>query len=155
MKTGFGIVSQVRDRVSHVGHGVIFLHDEKDFPSRLSALYVYLNQVITKYNPDVIAVENVFLGKNPDSAFKLGHARGVVLCAAALQKIPTVEYATRLVKKGVAGSGAATKENVAIALKHQLRLEKIVNDDASDALALAVFHCQKHLSQMRMREVTL
>lgn len=139
LRTGFGVIEFDGERVRHLNHGVILL-DEKDLPRRLCALSESLQEIFAKYRPHHVAIEKIFLGKNADSAFKLGHARGVVLAEACRCDAEVFEYATRLVKKGVAGTGAASKEDVQKALKAQLQLVRLVNLDASDALALALFH---------------
>lgn len=139
LRTGFGVIEFDGERVRHLNHGVILL-DEKDLSRRLCALSESLQEIFAKYRPHHVAIEKIFLGKNADSAFKLGHARGVVLAEACRCDAEVFEYATRLVKKGVAGTGAASKEDVQKALKAQLQLVRLVNLDASDALALALFH---------------
>lgn len=129
--------------------------DEADFARRLLALGDSLQMIFKKYEARHVIIEKIFLGKNADSAFKLGHARGVAMSEAARSGARIFEYATRAVKKGVAGSGAATKEQVQIALKTQLRLTQIVNMDASDALAMAVHHAHEWRMQKRWERAQL
>lgn len=140
LKTGFGVIEVQNGQVRHINHGVILLADEADFAARLLALSDSLQMIMKKYKAQHVIIEKIFLGKNADSAFKLGHARGVAIVEAARAGAEVFEYATRVVKKGVAGSGAATKEQVQLALKTQLRINQIANMDASDALAMAVYH---------------
>lgn len=140
LKTGFGVIEFDGERLEHVNHGVIFVDDEKDLSRRLLALGDHLRTILKKYRPDHVVIEKIFLGKSVDSAFKLGHARGITLAEAARCGAEVHEYATRSVKKGVAGTGAAGKEEVYQAVRAQLRLQSLVNFDASDALALAIFH---------------
>jgi crossover junction endodeoxyribonuclease RuvC len=148
-RTGFGIIRVEGDEVRHLNHGVIVLSDEGAFPHRMRALSDSLQTILQKHPPQMIVVEKIFLGKNPESAFQLGHARGVVLCEAARSGAHLHEYATRAVKKGVTGNGGASKEEVQTALQKLLRLVKLVNLDASDALALAYFQSQKVLAERR------
>lgn len=138
--TGFGVIEAHGDRFFHVNHGVILLEKSSSFSQRLFELSESLKEVFLKYRPEQIVVEEIFLGRNTDSAFKLGHARGVVLCEAMRTKAVIYEYATRSVKKGVTGKGGATKEEVQHTLKRLLNLKAISRLDASDALALAVHH---------------
>ena len=153
-RTGFGVIEVKGEEVRHLNHGVIVLVDEGGFPQRMRALSDSLRGILAKYNPHHVAVEKIFLGKSAESAFQLGHARGVVLAEAARSGAVISEYATRAVKKGVAGSGAASKEEVQTTLQKLLRLVRLVNLDASDALALAYFQSQRTLiehRQLRMR----
>lgn len=153
-RTGFGILEVRGETVRHLNHGVIVLSDEAGFPRRMLALADSLQMILKKHNPHAVSIEKIFLGKNPESAFQLGHARGVVLSEAARSGAEIHEYATRAVKKGVAGSGGASKEEVQTTLQKLLGLVKLVNLDASDALALAYYHSQKILAESRARSRT-
>lgn len=138
--TGYGVV-EVRDHIPvHVSHGIVRLGVDSGFPVRMKELGLSLKEVFKKFQPQVVVIEKIFLGKNVDSAFKLGHARGVALYEAACFGATVIEYSTRLVKKGVTGSGAASKEDVQLALQRLLKIGAIAQVDASDALALAVYH---------------
>ena len=123
-----------------VASGVLQLEPEIGFANRMAKLSVLLNDIIVQENPRVGVVERIFLGKNADSAFKLGHARGVVLAELAKKKIEVVEYSTREVKKGITGNGNSQKEQVQFVLKALLGMQNFSRLDESDALALAVFH---------------
>lgn len=139
--TGFGVLSLSGSVVQHVAHGVLVLDKQGDhFPDRMLELGLGLKEVFSKYKPEEISLEKIFLGKNADSAFKLGHARGVVMYEAGLASASTFEYATRVVKKSVTGNGAAEKEEVQAVLQALLKITKINKLDASDALALAYHH---------------
>jgi crossover junction endodeoxyribonuclease RuvC len=148
-RTGFGILELKGDEIRHLNHGVIMLSDEASFAHRMLALGESLQMLLKKHEPQMISVEKIFLGKNPESAFQLGHARGVVLAEAARSGASLFEYATRSVKKGVTGNGGATKEEVQTTLQKILGLVKLVNLDASDALALAYFQCQQVVAERR------
>lgn len=150
LKTGFGVIEVQGDQFRHVNHGVILLADEAGFPERLLALADSLQMIFKKYEANQVIVEKIFMGKNADSAFKLGHARGIALSEAVRAGAKLFEYSTREVKKGVAGSGAATKEQVLISLKTILRLNQITNLDASDALAMAVHHAHEWRARSRL-----
>lgn len=149
LKTGFGVIEVVGNDIRHLNHGVILLADEAGFAERLLALSDSLQMILKKYAATHVVIEKIFMGKNADSAFKLGHARGIAMMEAARAGCETHEYATRVVKKSVAGSGAATKEQVQLALKTRLRLTQIVNFDASDALAMAIHHAVDWESRIR------
>ncbi|KHD87688.1 MAG: crossover junction endodeoxyribonuclease RuvC [Bdellovibrio sp. ArHS] len=138
--TGFGVIRVENGRIEHINHGVILLDAEQSFPFRMKELGAAFREVMTKYQPHQVVIEKIFLGKNADSAFKLGHARGVVMYEAGLGGSDVFEYATRVVKKGVTGTGAASKEDVQAILKAILNLKVINRIDASDALAMACHH---------------
>jgi crossover junction endodeoxyribonuclease RuvC len=138
--TGFGVIKISGDKVTHISHGIILLEDQDSFSGRMCELGEGLEILLKKYQPEHVAIEKIFLGKNADSAFKLGHARGVAMYESAKNGAHIFEYATRIVKKGIVGNGAAIKEQVQMALLRLLNIKAISKIDASDALALAVFH---------------
>lgn len=140
-QTGFGILEvksngELRPR----GYGVIMLDPNQSFPERMKELSEALQALMLKHKPDVVSVEKIFLGKNADSAFKLGHARGVVLAEAARSQAQVFEYATRVVKKSLTGKGSSGKEEVLQMVRRFLRVPELQQIDASDALALAIHH---------------
>ncbi len=141
--TGFGLirVDQGAAGVSHLSHGVISPPSSLEFHDRLAIIAREIEALIERTQPDIVVVERIFLGKNTDSAFKLGHVRGVAIASAIRAGCKFVEYAARAVKKGVTGSGAASKEQVQLILFAALGLRGTkVKFDASDALALAFYH---------------
>ena len=138
--TGFGVLRVEGSRIIHVNHGVILLDAVQSFPERMKELGSAFREIVAKYQPHEVVIEKIFLGKNADSAFKLGHARGVIMYEAGLGGASVFEYATRSVKKGVTGTGGATKEDVATVLKALLNIAQISRIDASDALAMACHH---------------
>lgn len=145
--TGYGVVRVENGRLIHVAHGVILPEPgdggDMSLVHRLAEMGRGLREVLARHVPDHVAVEKIFLGKNADSAFKLGHARGVLLYEASLAGSEVMEYATRSVKKGVTGNGGASKEDVQHVLLSLLKLSRIQRIDASDALALAVHHASQ------------
>ncbi len=99
-------------------------------------------ELIERYRPHAVSVEDVFHGKNAKSALKLGHARGAILLAAAHRDLAVAEYAPRQIKKAVVGTGNATKDQVGFMVKQQLRLrEAPTPPDAADGVAAALCHC--------------
>lgn len=138
--TGFGVVRINGGLIEHINHGVIVMDSTDDFSKRMWDLGQAFQEVVAKYQPQVVVIEKIFLGKNADSAFKLGHARGVIMYEAGRGGAEVREYATRSVKKGVTGNGGASKEDVQHVLQVMLGLQKIQRIDASDALAMACYH---------------
>jgi crossover junction endodeoxyribonuclease RuvC len=108
--------------------------------NRLVLLDEKLRAVIEHFRPEQAAVEEVFVNKNAQSTLKLGQARGVVLLGAARSRIPVTEYAARLVKKSVVGTGKADKAQIAAMLRILMPGLKLAGEDAADALAVAVTH---------------
>lgn len=145
--TGFGVIKVsgkgAGSRIQHVNHGVIVMGPKDPFAIRMKDLGAAMETVLHKYKPDQVVIEKIFLGRNADSAFKLGHARGVALYESAKFGAEIVEYATRLVKKGITGNGGASKEDVQMCLMRLLNLKAIARIDASDALALAAFQAYR------------
>lgn len=149
--TGFGLVRVHRGQLEHVSHGVIVMDTESSFAARMMELGSAFRELVEKYHPDQVAIEKIFLGKNADSVFKLGHARGVVMYESMRGGAEVFEYATRLVKKGVTGNGGATKEQVQAVLKALLRIPSINRLDASDALAMACHHAYEMQKRQLLR----
>jgi crossover junction endodeoxyribonuclease RuvC len=141
--TGWGIVAKQGSRLSHVANGQVKTDPKASLPERLVTLDRELTDVILCYRPDASAVEEVFVNKNPQSTLKLGQARGVCLLALARAGLPIAEYATRLVKKAIVGTGGAEKAQVQAMLGVLLPGVKLAGADAADALAVAI--CHAHL----------
>lgn len=141
---GFGVIERVAGRWVHRESGVVKLPDTWPLARRLALLQSQLKPLWSRWPKAQTAVEKVFLGKNADSAFKLGHARGVCMMLAADAGSEVFEYAARSIKKSVTGSGGATKEHVAIVVCQLLGVKLTGPFDASDALALALCHGQNH-----------
>ncbi len=138
--TGWGIVAKAGSRLSHVANGQIRTDPAASLAERLVALDAGLAEVIASHQPTHAAVEEVFVNKNPQSTLKLGHARGVCLLAAARAGLPVAEYAARLVKQSVVGTGGADKTQVQAMLRVLLPGVKPAGADAADALAVAITH---------------
>ncbi len=138
--TGWGIIAKSGNRLSHVANGQVKTDTKLSLPERLVLLDRELTDVILHYRPDSGAVEEVFVNKNPQSTLKLGQARGVCLLALARAGLDVSEYATRLVKKAVVGTGGAEKTQVQAMLGVLLPGVKLAGADAADALAVAIAH---------------
>ncbi len=138
--TGYGIIRKEGNRLHHVDNGAIFTTANADFPTRLLQIFHGLAEVIARYQPDVMAVEQVFFSTNVQSALKLGQARGVAIVAGATAGLTVFEYSALQVKQSVVGHGRAAKEQVQQMVKVLLNLPEIAQADASDALAIAICH---------------
>jgi crossover junction endodeoxyribonuclease RuvC len=138
--TGWGIVEASGNRLRHIAHGTVKTRPADPLADRLAALYTGLESVVTTHPCDTAAIEEVFVNSNPQSTLKLGHARGVVMLAAARAGLPVTEYATRLVKKAIVGVGSAEKAQVHAMVERLLPGTKVTGSDAADALAVAIAH---------------
>jgi crossover junction endodeoxyribonuclease RuvC len=136
------------NRLIHIANGQIRTETSAPLPRRLSALADQLQTLIADQSPTAAAVEEVFVNKNPQTTLKLGQARGVVLMCAARAGIDVGEYAPRLVKKAVVGTGGAEKAQVHAMVSRLLPGVKIAGPDAADALAVAITHAH-HLATAR------
>ncbi|AWM76583.1 crossover junction endodeoxyribonuclease RuvC [Phenylobacterium parvum] len=139
-KTGWGVIRVEGNRLSHLGHGVIAPDEKAPFSERLLALFEGISAVVADWSPDEAAIEETFMNNNAASALKLGHARAAALLAPAKAGLPVAEYAARLVKKSVVGTGAADKDQVAFMISRILPGSAGATADAADALAVAVAH---------------
>ncbi|MGB3722195.1 MAG: crossover junction endodeoxyribonuclease RuvC [Pacificimonas sp.] len=138
--TGWGIIRAEGSRLSHIANGTIKPSARLAMPARLSTLFAEVRGVIAEYVPHEAAAEEVFANKNPQSTLKLGQARGAVLAAVGAAGITCAEYAPRLVKKAVVGTGGAEKRQIQAMVERLLPGAKPDSLDASDALAIAITH---------------
>ena len=138
--TGWGVIEIEGNRLRHVAHGRVAPDQSAPLSERLRLLHDGLIAIVDLYRPDEAAVEETFLNKNAGSSLKLGHARGVVMLVPALRGVPVTEYATKDVKKSLVGNGAADKAQVMLMVTHLLPGCAVDNEDASDALAVAICH---------------
>ena len=146
--TGWGMIAADGNRLTHVANGQIRTDAGKAIGDRLVELDAALSALLAEYRPEGAAVEEVFVNANPQSTLKLGQARGVVLLAAAKSGAAVGEYAPRLVKKAVVGTGSAEKAQVHAMVARLLPGAKIAGADAADALAVAITHAH-HLASNR------
>jgi crossover junction endodeoxyribonuclease RuvC len=150
-RTGVGIIDvDATGRTTHVFHGPLLLLGEGDFSQRLKRLLQSLGEVIDAHRPDEVAIEKVFMARNPDSALKLGHARGAAICAVVLRDLPVSEYAAREVKLAVVGKGGAEKAQIQHMVGMLLNLKGKLQEDAADALAVAITHAHVRATAQRM-----
>jgi crossover junction endodeoxyribonuclease RuvC len=137
--TGFGVIKASGTGHSYVTSGCIKTKGQ-EMPSRLLEIFQGLSLIIQQYAPSLAAIEKVFIKKNPDSALKLGQARGVALVAIATHQLPLSEYSPRVIKQAVAGFGGADKMQIQQMIKILLCLSDVPQIDAADALAIALCH---------------
>jgi crossover junction endodeoxyribonuclease RuvC len=143
--TGFGVVesqdSGRRAELACRAFGAVRLSKSKPLPVRLQQVYNELTAAIAEWQPDVVAVEEVFYSVNAKSALKLGQVRGVALLSAATLGVPVAEYAPLKIKSSVVGYGLAKKEQVQFMVARLLELDRPPEPpDAADALAIAICH---------------
>ena len=143
--TGYGVVemdAQARtSRLVHVGAGTIRLKKKETTAVRLAQVFRELTGLMVVYEPDIVAIEEVFFSANVKSALKLGQVRGVAMLAAAMCERPVVEYAPLSIKSAVVGYGLAAKEQVQFMVMRLLELQTAPDSaDAADALAIAICH---------------
>lgn len=139
--TGYGIVDTDGQAIRHVDNGAIRPDSNFALPKKLEHIYKELRALIEKYAPDVTAIENVFVAKNVRTSLMLGHARGAAMLAASQSGIEIAEYNPTAVKLAVVGQGRADKNQIQQMVRVILRLPEIAIEDASDALAAAICHC--------------
>lgn len=146
-KTGYGIISQLHGKASYVTSGVIRMSAELTLPERLHVIFTGVSEIIAQFDPAEMAIEQVFMAKNAGSALKLGQARGAAIVAGVNCGLPVAEYEARKVKQAVVGTGAADKVQVQHMVKALLKLPHAPQEDAADALAVALCHAgtQQHL----------
>lgn len=147
--TGWGVVEMVGGALVHLAHGTIGSSASHSQGSRLCRIYHGLQEVLARYEPHGVSLEKVFFARNPQSALKLGQARGIALLAAAENRIEICEYSSAEIKLAVVGYGQATKEQVQKMVASLLHLSGKISGDAADALAAAV--CYLHQSSFHAR----
>lgn len=136
---GFGVINIDGNRLSYVDHGCVYTTPDMSMPDRLDKVYDGVSELIDKYRPEVISVEELFFAKNVKTAINVAHARGVILLACQKKGVPMLEFTPRQVKQAVAGYGAGDKKQIQYMVKVLLNLREIPKpDDAADGLALAI-----------------
>jgi len=137
---GYGVVERRGAALRELGHGCLTTSPDEPLPIRLAAIHRFVVDLVELHHPDLMAVERVFFQRNAQTALAVGHARGVVLLAAAQHGIPVREATPNEVKIAVSGYGSADKGQVQRMVQALLGLpEPLVSDDAADALAVAIW----------------
>lgn len=147
--TGYGVIRHQGRHLEYLGSGCIRTESE-DLAGRLGQIYAGVSEVITQFQPDTFAIEQVFMARNADSALKLGQARGSAIVAAVNAGLPVREYAARLIKQAVVGKGSADKKQVQHMVVHMLKLPATPQADAADALAVAICHAHTNHTLVAM-----
>ncbi len=148
--TGWGLLEANGNRLRHLADGVIATDGDAPVPQRLRALHDALAALLAEHRPDEAAVEETYVNRNGTATLKLGYARGVALLAPALAGIPVLEYGAKTVKQSVVGTGAASKEQVAMMVRRLLPGAALSRADASDALAVAICHAHHRSTRLRI-----
>jgi crossover junction endodeoxyribonuclease RuvC len=139
--TGFGVVGVVGDKLSAVDGGVIEAPTDEPAPGRLTRIHEAVAELLSWHQPEALALEDVYFGRNVRSAIAVGQARGVALLAAGQRGIACFDYTPQAVKMSVCGSGSAAKEQVQRMVGALLGLpQPPESDHAADALAVAICH---------------
>ncbi|MEO8671015.1 MAG: crossover junction endodeoxyribonuclease RuvC [Tahibacter sp.] len=150
-RTGVGIVDvDANGKSRHVFHATLKLLDNENFALRLKQIFDDLRAIIIEHRPDEVAIEKVFMARNPDSALKLGQARGAAICAVVNNNLSIAEYAAKEIKQAVVGSGGADKTQIQHMVGILLQLPGKLQADAADALAIALTHAHTRSSIERL-----
>jgi crossover junction endodeoxyribonuclease RuvC len=147
--TGWGVIEAAGSRLSFVRCGSIETEATASLAERLAAIHRSLARLVEREEPDEAAIEETFVNRNPQSALKLGQARGVALASLALTGVPVAEYAANLIKKTLVGVGHAEKRQVAMMVRMLLPTSTASTPDAADALAVAICHAQHRARRAR------
>lgn len=141
-KTGWGVVVSEGSKLGFVACGCVESDGALPLSERLRQLHDGLSRIVSSFSPHEVAVEETFVNRDPQSALKLGQARGVALVVPALAGLSVAEYAANLVKKTVVGVGHADKKQVQMMIRVLLPKAETKSADAADALAVAICHAQ-------------
>jgi len=139
-RTGWGVVAVEGARLAHVAHGVIAADETLALAERLLAIHRGVAEVVTRLSPHEAAIEETFMTANGASTLKLGHARAAAMLAPAAAGLAVAEYAAKVVKKALVGTGGADKAQVAFMVARLLPSAGPTTSDAADALAVAICH---------------
>ena len=137
--TGYGVVDTDGFRHKYVTSGFIRVKADT-LGDKLGIIFAEVGKIVTTWKPQSMAIEQVFVKRNVDSALKLGQARGAAICAAVQAELPIGEYTPRAIKKAVVGSGAADKQQIQHMIQRLLGLDSLPQSDEADALAIALCH---------------
>jgi len=137
--TGYGLVDTDGFRHKYVSSGFIQIKADT-LGDKLGIIFSEVSKIVSTWQPQSMAIEQVFVKHNVDSALKLGQARGAAICAGVQAELPIGEYTPRAIKKAVVGSGAADKQQVQHMIQRLLGLDELPQSDEADALAIAICH---------------
>lgn len=140
IRTGFGLLNVISNRYIHIDNGIVAPPKNMIFKDRVAFIFKGICEVIEEHKPDYVAIEDIFMSKNAQSALKLGHVRGAIMSAAVIHGVPIFEYTPTRVKQSVSGSGRAQKHQIQEMVRILLKLKEVPQEDAADALAVALTH---------------
>jgi crossover junction endodeoxyribonuclease RuvC len=146
-RTGWGVVEIDGARLRHIAHGVIAPDDKAALSERLLTIHQAIAEIVAAWSPDEAAIEETFVTANGSSTLKLGHARAAAMLAPAAAGLSVAEYAATVIKKGLVGTGAADKQQVAFMVARLLPSSGSPVADAADALAVAICHAHARRSR--------
>ena len=149
--TGFGVLDFVGDKATYVASGSI-ASAKGEFADRLKLIFRSVSEIVAEYQPNIVAIESVFVHKNAGSALKLGHARSAAICATFEHDVEVYEYAPREIKQAVVGTGSASKEQIQHTVVAILSLQGTPSPDAADALATALCHGNRRALSSRLAD---
>lgn len=152
IRTGFGIIDSDGMRSQYVASGCILVRGDS-LAERLGYIFSSLHEVMAEWRPGEMAIEQVFVNKNADSALKLGQARGAAICAGVQHQLPVSEYAPKQIKSAVVGTGGASKEQVQHMMNRLLGLNRILQADEADALGVALCHAHHRGNHLVMQSI--
>lgn len=142
--TGYGVLEVQGSRMKALDYGNVRNAPKLPLTACLKVIHAKVAELIAVYHPDVMAIEQVIYGKNAGTMLVLGEARGAVLTAAVSAGVPAYEYEPRRMKRAVCGNGLAEKEQIQRMIKTLLALSELPQNDAADALGLAICHVNSH-----------
>jgi len=150
-RTGVGIIdADSAGKSRYVFHTALHLLDNDSFPLRLKQIFAELTNVIEAHRPNEVAIERVFMARNPDSALKLGQARGAAICAVVTHDLSVTEYSAKEIKQAVVGNGGADKRQIQHMMGVLLNVPGKLQADAADALAVAITHAHTRASVQKL-----
>ena len=150
--TGYGLIETAGSAAQFVDCGCIRTPNDHPLAERLKEIFSGISRVIRDYQPDELAIEQVFISRNPGSALKLGQARGAAICAGAVFGLSVSEYSPRAIKQAIVGKGGADKDQVQHMVRALLNLSQRPPADAADALAVALCHGHTACTARRLRQ---
>ncbi len=151
-QTGFGIIDSDGMHSEYVASGCIYVKGDS-LPERLGDIFSRVSEIVDKWQPREMSVEQVFVNKNVESALKLGQARGAAICAGVQCRLLVSEYTPKAIKNAVVGTGNATKDQVKQMMAMLLNLKKDLQADEADALGVALCHAHNRKLVNRIPEI--
>ena len=147
--TGYGVVKNENGNLEKISYGCILTKSSESLDIRLDIIFNDLMEIIKKFKPEMIAVEELFFASNAKTAISVGHARGVILLACAKSKTPVYEYTPLQVKQAICGYGRGEKRQIQKMVRTLLKLDEIPKpDDAADGLAIAICHANSYRANL-------